>query len=258
VLATALTLSITLSAVGTASPLQPARAARPSAGKVAQMLTADMTTQNKVLPHGVPPWYDWAKGPRPRRVAPPADFSAFTAWGQLYRCADSAFDADDTIQMRDLQTWLLVDGRWRRVQRSSALGGSAFAEDYARPSVAARVVARRASGTRVRMREGYNFHFWPGRGRVALDPRRVGDVAVVVSARRIRHGASAGCFVLSVGADYWRSRTASAGATNVSDAGIGRFKRVGRRWRAFSMTTASADTLSRHPLPLRLPARELW
>jgi hypothetical protein len=28
-------------------------------------------------------------------------------------------------------------------------------------------------------------------------------------------------------------------------------------WRAFSMTTASASTLARHPLPLRLPEREL-
>ena len=257
VLATALTLSITLSAVGTAFQPQPANAARPSAGRVAQMLTADMTTPNEVLPHGVPPSYDWAKGPRPRRAAPPADFSAFTGWGQLYRCAGAAFDSDDTIQMRDLQTWLLVDGRWRRVQRSSALGGSAFAEDYARPPVAARVLARRASGTRVRMRDGYNFHFWPGRGRVAFDPGRVADVAVVVRARRTRHGARAGCFVLSVGADYWRSRTATAGSTNVSDAGIGRFKRVSRRWRAFSMTTASVDTLSRYPLPLSLPAREL-
>jgi hypothetical protein len=242
VLATALTLSLTLSASGSAS--QP-------------MLIADMTAPHEVRPHGVPPSYDWAAGPRPRRVPPPADFRAFTGWGQLYRCADTAFDGNDTIELRGLQTWLLVGGRWRRVQRSSALGGSGFAEDYVRPSVAARVVARRPSETKVKLRAGYNFHFWPGAGRVAFDPGKVSDVAVVVRARRIRHGTRAGCFVLSMGADYWRSRTAPGGSANVSDAGIGRFKRVGPRWRAFSMTTATAATLALHPLPLRLPAREL-
>jgi hypothetical protein len=246
-LATALTLSIASLAAGTA----------PSSSLVAQMLTTDMTAPHEARPHGVPPSYDWAARPRPRRAPPPADFRAFTAWGQLYRCANAAFDPDDTVELRGLETWLLVGQRWRRVQRSSALGGSAFAEDYAHPPVAARVVARRASGTRVRMVDGYNFHFWPGKGRVAFDPARVRDVAVVARARRIRHGRHGGCFVLSLGADYWRSLTAAGGPANVSDAGIGRFKRVGRRWRAFSMTTASANTLARHPLPLRLPTREL-
>ena len=216
-----------------------------------------MTAPHEARPHGVPASYDWAAGPRARRAAPPADFRAFTAWGQLYRCANAPFDPDDTVQVRDVQTWLLVGDRWRRVQRSSSLGGSAFAEDYARPPVAAKVVARGADGTRVRMVDGYNFHFWPGRGRVAFDPARVRDVAVVARARTIPHGAAAGCFVLSIGADYWRSRTSPGGPGNVSDAGIGRFKLVGRRWRAFGMTTASARTLARNPLRLRIPSREL-
>jgi hypothetical protein len=253
VLATALSLSVSLLAAA-APALGPHDA---DSDLVTKMLRADMTTPHEARPHGVPPSYDWAAGPRARPVAPPAGFTALTAWGQVYRCAGSAFDADDTIQVRDLQTWLLVGQRWRRVQRADALGGSAFAEDYRRPPVAARVVARGAGGTAVHMVDGYNFHFWPGKGRVTFDPGALRDIAVVARARRIPHGSDAGCFVLSIGADYWRSLGAPGGTSNVSDAGIGRFKRVGRSWRAFSMTTASAATLSNHPLPLRLPAREL-
>jgi hypothetical protein len=246
-LATALTLSIASLAAGTT----------PDSDLVAKMLRTDMTAPHEARPHGVPTSYDWAAGPRPRRAAPPADFRALTAWGQVYRCANAPFDPDDTVEVRDMQTWLLVGRRWRRVQRSSALGGSAFAEDYARPPVAPRVVARGARGTKVRMIDGYNFHFWPGKGRVTFDPRSVRDVAVVARARQIPHGGAAGCFVLSIGADYWRSRTAPGGSTNVRDAGIGRFKLVGRRWRAFGMTTATARTLARHPLRPRIPSREL-
>jgi hypothetical protein len=257
VLSTALTLSIMSLAFGAAAQPQRPQPAPASAGAVANMLTSDMSAPPEAHPHGVPTAWDWAKGPRPRRAAPPADFTAFTAWGQLYRCAGAKFDPDATIEVRDLQTWLLAGGHWRRVQRSSAIGGSAFPEDYRGSPVPARVVARGPAGTKVRLRAGYNFHFWPGPGRIALDPRKVSAVAVIVRARRTG-GSRAGCVTLSVGADYWRSLKApSAGATNATDAGIGRFKRVRGRWRAFSMTTATAGTLARHPLPLRLPASEL-
>jgi hypothetical protein len=252
VFSTALALSITSLAFGTAADRPPVQAQAASAGRVSRMLMQDMTAPGEVLPHGVPTAYDWAKGPRPRPAEPPSGYGAMTGWGQVYRCAESAFDGNDTIELRDMQTWTLVGTHWRRVQRSSAVAGSAFPESFAGSPVAARVVSRTARATGIRMRSGYNFHFWPG-PRAGLDPSKVHAVAVVVSARRIRHGRSAGCFALSMGADYWRSRT-TGGST---DAGIGRFKRLGSSWRAFSMTSASAATLARHPLPIRLPGREL-
>jgi hypothetical protein len=258
VLSTALTLSLVLSAFGAAPAPGGGQPPRPRPGAVASMLRSDMTTPHEARPHGVPSSYDWAQGPRPRSAAPPAGFTAFTAWGQLYRCAGTAFDPDATVELRDLETWELASGRWTRVQHASVLGGAAFAEDYVGPTAAARVVARGPKGTRVRMRVGRNFHFWPAAGRVRFDARKVSDVAVVVRARRVDRRAGRGCLVLSVGADYWRSLTApAAGSGNAVDAGIGRFKRVGASWRAFSMTTASAATLARHPLPLRVAEREL-
>jgi hypothetical protein len=258
VFSTALTLSIVLSAFGAVPGPQREKPPHPRPKVVSNLLRSDMTAPHEAPPHGVPSSYDWARGPRPRRAAPPADFTAFTAWGQLYRCAGARFDPAETVELRDLETWLLVGGHWKRAQRSSALGGAAFAEDYVGPPAAARLVARGPKGSRVRMRVGRNFHFWPAAGRVRFDARRVTDVAVVVRARRVDGGSKAGCLTLSVGADYWRSLTApAAGSGNAVDAGIGRFKRVDGNWRAFSMTTASADALARHPVPLRLAEREL-
>jgi hypothetical protein len=255
---TALTLSLVLSAFGGAPAPKREEPPRPRPDVVANLLRSDMTAPNEVRPHGVPTSYDWAQGPRPRRAAPPRSFRAFTAWGQVYRCADTPFDADATVELRDLVTWELVGGHWRQTQRSSALGGSAFPEDFVGKPAAARLVARSAKATRVRLRRNRNFHFWPQAGRVRFDVRAVRDVAVTVRARRTDRRPSTGCVALSVGGDYWRSLTAPpAGATNAVDAGIGRFKRVDGSWRAFSMTTASADTLARHPLPLRVAEREL-
>jgi hypothetical protein len=258
VLSTALTLSIALSAFGAAPAPQREQPPRPRPSVVANLLRSDMTAPHEARPHGVPSFYDWAQGPRPRRAPPPACFSAFTAWGQLYRCAGARFDPKETVELRDLETWLLRGGRWRRAQDSSALGGAAFAEDFAGPTAAARFVARGPKGSRVRMRLGRNFHFWPGAGRVRFDAGKVKDVAVIVRARRVGRESNAGCLTLSVGGDYWRSLTApAAGSKNAVDAGIGRFKRVDGSWRAFSMTTASAGTLARHPVPLRIAEREL-
>ena len=43
---------------------------------------------------------------------------------------------------------------------------------------------------------------------------------------------------------------------NTTDVGIGRFKRVERRWRLFTMTTASTTALDGAPPPSLAPAAE--
>jgi hypothetical protein len=253
-----LSLALSLALVVPGALVEPAHDQRRDA--MSGLLRADMTTPHEARPHGVPAYWDWAAQPRLGNVSPPPDFTAFTAWGHLYRCSGTPFDRRMTAVLRDLQTWYLdgATGGWKRVQRSSDVGGSAFAEDYRLSPVAARVVARGRDGTSVRMRRGRNFHFWPGAGRVAFDTGSVSAVAVVVRAKLTGGRARRGCLTLGVGGDFWRSTTAPAvGSRNNMDAGIGRFKRVGRRWRAYTMTTASAGTLARHPLPLRLARREL-
>jgi hypothetical protein len=209
-----------------------------SAARLTAALDADMTRPHEVRPNGVPHWWSWAQRPFVRPGAVPAGFSGFTGWGQVYRCAGAPHDPDDIIELRDMQTWMRDANGWRRVQFASYLSGSAFREDFSGSAVAANVVSRGTAGTKVRMREGYNFHFWPA-PRAAFDPARVASIVVMVRARLIGVGARANCVGVSVGGDYWRSvsvSTVGPGNVNVTGAGVGRMKRVQGAWRVFSMT----------------------
>jgi len=226
-------------------------AARISTAAQTQLLLSDMSEPSQELPQGVPVWYDWAERPRTHQVVPLGSFRAFTAWGQLYRCAGTSASAGATVDLRDLQTWVLLRGssQWRRIQFSSYLGGAAFAEDYAGPTVAGRYSAS-SSGTSAQLVSGHNFHFWPDAGRVNLNAEDVAALTVAVEARlKPTREPGTPCFVLSVGGDVWKSLTAPAGGSNSEDVGIGRFKQVERHWRLFTMTTATAERLRKHPLP---------
>lgn len=235
------------------------RATLASGGTVNKLLVSDMSKPSEKLPEGVPSWYDWASHPRVHPVASPGRFAAFTAWGQLYQCAGASASRAETVQLRNMQTWVLPRGssRWRRIQFSSAMQGAAFAEDYDAPTVRADYVAS-ASGTAVRLVANHNFHFWPGSGRASLRPTQVAGVVVAVQARVQTQSqvSTPSCLVLSVGGDLWRSLRAQPGSGNTTDIGIGRFKRVERRWRLFTMTTASSTVLHRAPFPNIAPASE--
>jgi hypothetical protein len=237
------------------SPLQETRAElNPS---LSSLLLSDMSQPSERMPEGVPAWYDWAGHPRARRLASPSSFRAFTAWGQLYQCAGTSATDAEVVEFRDLQSWTLLrgSGKWRRIQFSSQLEGGAFPEDYVGPTLPARYVST-ASKTLVRPVAKHNFHFWPGSGRVSIRPARVVAIVVAVEARlraRSAGGTEPPCLVLSVGGDAWRSLSAPPGGGNSADVGIGRFKRVQRRWRLFTMTTASSNLLDRFPPPAIAP-----
>ena len=200
----------------------------------------------------MPSYWDWARTPF---VSPPAPagYSAFTAWGQLYRCASAPHDPDDVIEIQGLQTWELDRSGWHQYQAGSELTGVAFPEDYTRAQVAADVVARRGNWLKVRLTDGYNFHFWPT-ARAPFGPS-VQTVVVLVRARLIAYGARANCVGLSAGGDYWQTLTAPY--PSVTGAAVGRFKRVEGGWRVFSMTVHRQAASASYPLPYPSAAREL-
>jgi hypothetical protein len=225
-----------------------------------RLLISDMSQPSERMPQGVPSWYDWARGPRARPLAPLRSFQAFTSWGQLYQCAGTRPAPGEAVELRDLQTWVLLRGsrRWRRIQFSSDLEGAAFAEDYQGPTLRARYVPTPAETT-VQPISGHNFHFWPGSGRVSLLASQV--LGVIVSVRaRLRStgppGTPTPCLVLSVGGDMWRWLGAQPITGASGDVGIGRFKRLERRWRLFTMSSAPAGLLKRFPLASIAPAAE--
>ncbi len=220
-----------------------------------RLLISDMTRVSEAKPHGVPYGYDWSAHPRVRSLTPMLSFTAFSAWGQLYQCAGASPSPNAAVDLRDLQSWALLRGsrRWRRLQLSSDLEGAAFPEDYSKPPVAARYVSRGSGDTSVKLRTGSNFHFWPNSGRVGLRARDVVAIVVTLTARQAPRrppGQRPPCFVLSVGGDLWRSASVQPGAFNSGDVGIGRFKRVDRHWRLFTMSTAKPSLLKQVPLPL--------
>lgn len=227
-----------------------------------RVLESDMSVASQDLPQGVPTTYDWAQHPRLGHIVSPSRFDAFTAWGQLYQCAGTAPTPTTKVQLDDLQAWVLLRGArtWRSVQASSDLQGAAFPESYVGTPVAAQYLSRGPRGTSVELRSGYNFHFWPGSGRI---PLQASDVIAIVVTVRARLSPSVPerpppCLVLSVGGDMWTSPTAVPDAFRDSgDVGIGRFKRVGSAWRLFTMSTASPRVLQNSPLPLlSVPAED--
>jgi hypothetical protein len=225
-----------------------------------RLLLSDMSQPSERMPQGVPSWYDWAGAPRARPIAPFHSFRAFTAWGQLYQCAGTRPTPGVGVELRDLQTWVLLRGtrRWRQIQLSSDLDGAAFAEDYQGPTLRAHYIPTPAETT-VHPLYGHNFHFWPGAGRVSVQASQIVGIVVVVRARLRPGTASANhppCLVLNVGGDMWRSLDAQPATGASGDVGIGRFKLVQRRWRLFSMTSAPAGLLERVPLESLAPSDE--
>lgn len=219
-----------------------------------RLLVSDMSRPSEALPAGVPRWWDWVGQPRTRPFGPLRRLRAFTAWGQLYQCAGMSPTPHATVELRDLQAWVLPrhSRRWQRVQVSSDLGGAAFAEDYAGRTVPGRYTAS-SNDTTAQLVRGHNFHFWPDAGRVPLNGANVRAITVAIEAR-FEAATTKGCLVLSVGGDMWSSLTAQAGGDSSGDVGIGRFKRVERRWRLYTMTTATAGLLNRIPVPPLAPA----
>jgi hypothetical protein len=218
-----------------------------------RLLISDMSEPSERMPEGVPASYDWASHPQRRSLTPVRDFRAFTAWGQLYQCAGTTPTGDETVELKNLQTWVLLRSsrRWLRIQFASDIVGAAFPENYHGETVPARYIASR-TGTFVRPVRGRNFHFWPSAGRVSLRAPQVVGVVVAVEARLRLSGAlgAAGpCLVLSAGGDMWRSLTNQPSSSSNGDVGVGRFKQVERRWRVFTMTTAAPDLLERIQVP---------
>jgi hypothetical protein len=236
-----------------------ARSSGPSTPEQTRLLLSDMSNPSERMPAGVPSSFDWAGHPRARPDVLPGAFRAFTAWGQLYQCVGPGPAPRGAVDLKDLQAWVLLRNfhGWRRIQFSSDLSGGAFADDYAGPTVKA-LYSASPQGTIARLIPEHNFHFWPRSGRVSLDSSDVAAVTVAVEARLEPTAARvpASCLVLSVGGDMWTSLSAAPGGSASADVGIGRFKRVERRWRLFTMTTASTGVLGQMPVPPIAPRAE--
>lgn len=218
-----------------------------------------MTRPHEGKLHGVPETYNWASGPRIGTADNPKRFSALVAWGQLYEAAEGNSARNTRVLLRDIRTYYLSKrtGRWVALDYSREVSGDAYAEDFEnnvnRPADKRRELT---GGTSVTAGGGYNFHFWPVKGRSSIDPGDIKGVFTTVRAKLIRDDPDApddryrARYLLGMGADFWLSKTAPWDDFKTNyDAGIGRHKYVTKNWRAFNMTTVSPEELRANPPP---------
>lgn len=230
-------------------------------GEGLRRLVDDMRLPHEGAPMGVPGDYDWAEGPRlGYGNEPPPKWRAFIAWGQLYEEAGGNPARNARVEIRDMAAWRLdrLTGAWVPMQRETRVAGAAYRADFAGDeSRPADLREEPGGGVSVTAGAGWNFHFWPASGRVPLEPASVGGLVVTVRARLVPgdpggpDDRAAARYLLSVGADYWRSLDArwQADWSANGDAAIGRFRRVGPEWRTFTMTTLDEAALRANPPP---------
>jgi len=142
-------------------------------------------------------------------------------------------------------------------QHHPAITGAAYIEDY--HDDINRIAGERLEpdgGISVTAGNGYNFHFFTWRD--PIDPSDIAGVFSTIQARLVLDDPAGpddrdqACYLLSMGADYWRNLQATWDSqfTNVGDVAIGRFKLVTGSWQAFNMITLSADKIEQNPPPL--------
>ncbi len=225
-----------------------------------QVLIDDTTLPHDAKPAGVPDYYDWAQGPVTHYGnTPPSNFTAMTAWGQLYEAEGGNPATNTRVQLDGIQTYVLskATGQWTLLQ-DAAIEGAAFRADYANNANKPAGLRDEGDGSiSVMAGNGYNFLFWPKAVRATIDPSDIAGVFTKVDARLIlddpsqtddRHTAE---YVLNMGGDYWLSPEAQWDnfKSNGSIA-MGRFKRVSADWQSFTMTTLTAEQLQDNPPPL--------
>jgi PA14 domain len=224
----------------------------------------DSTLPNDAFPHGVPSYYDWAKGPvggYGNNI--PAGWNAFTAWLQIYVASDwnPPANSNTRVQIRALDSWYLskATGKWIQLQHADVVGGAAFVEDFANNANKPADIkdeSRNGGGISVTAGNGYNFHGWTNRVTI----NNPGDIAGIYTRFQSRlvlndpngpDDRASSKYIANDGADYWRSTTAGWAAdwSNNGGVGGGRLKFVTKDWQNFSMETLTPEQLLKNPPP---------
>lgn len=221
----------------------------------------DMQPPHEGIPRGVPSSYDWVLGPRLGKGNNPGNFQAAIAWGQLYEASEGNPASNTRVQFKDIKMYMLSkrNGRWRLLQNSRQVHGAAYREDFIEDINRPADIRLEQDGTiSVKAGGGYNFHFWPQSGRVAIAPSDVGGIFTTVQARLIVDDPAKPLdldrarYLLSMGGDYWLNLTTfkDRSRPTAGDIAIGKFKYVTAEWKSFNMITLSPAKVRKNPPPL--------
>lgn len=224
-----------------------------------QTIINDMKGPHQAMPHGVPKHYDWATAPNIGMGNNPKNFKAAIAWGQVYESAQGNPAKNSRVQIRNLKAYILSkkDNKWRLLQSSNQVGGSAYREDFAGDANKSPDIRNEPNGTiSVKAGNGYNYHFW-GKTRSSINPNDIAGVFTTAQARLVidnpkrRDDRAKARYLLNVGGDYWLDLAAKWDNFKTNGGiGMGKFKFVTTKWQAFNMTTLNPEQIRKNPPPI--------
>ena len=221
----------------------------------------DMHLPSEGLPAGVPGSYDWKYKPRLNYgINPPKGWNAVLAWGQVYAYEKQPNPNKDfplvRVHLKDIQLYVYRnDGSWKLVQNDENPQGFSYIEDFTNDKhKPTKIQYEEGGGISIQAGSGYNFHFWPSRGRNRINTNDIRGIFAVCKARLIgtENYSSVPKYLMNMGADYWRDVRVAwrPGMVNNDDIGIGRFKFITTEWQYFTMHTFSKEEAEKIVFPM--------
>jgi len=214
------------------------------------LLASDMNTPSELRPTLT---NNWADQPLKRAFPPNPKFGAMTAWGVLDNARSGNPQPNAKVQIASIDTWLFIKSSraWVRIQAEAGLtDGHFYTNSFDGATLPAQQVVSAYGGAAIgSIPQGFNFHFFPRSGRTAFRAGDIGAMIVMVRAR-LQPGTydparALPAYTLCASADWWVSTNAPwmADYSNNQDAGIGRFKRVDKDMRLYTMSAGDLSTL---------------
>ena len=211
---------------------------------------SDIIQQNTVgysdgYPLGVPESWAFYKGSHVDAGAPPSDFTAVTGWGAVYQEAGAPAysNPNATVDVANAKTYvhLKSTGEWVLVQdqASTGIAGGHFVSDFSGNAAIAMNVTTLPGGTAAldSPPAGYNDHFWP----TARGAYSAGAVDAVYVQMDMKVSDPNLHLVAQVGADWWRSTSASYvnGFNNNPGVGTSNWTELSTQWTTLGFYSSS-------------------
>lgn len=191
---------------------------------------------SEAYPAGVPRTFSWCAGTPGDSRPPPPNFTAVTAWGQVYpRAGDTASAQDGArIEIAHARTYVRLkpSGAWVLVQNQAdqTIEGGHFVADFSGNRAVPMTIEVRPDGsTSIGFPPlGFNSHFWIA-ARGTFPAGGVDGVYVQMEMRTTDTDARP---VANIGADWWRDASAGyvAGFNNNPGAGVSNWVTLTPRW----------------------------
>jgi len=210
---------------------------------------------SQAYPAGVPRTFSWCAGTPGDSRPPPPDFTAVTAWAQIYQKAGAEAPAEATgqIEVAGAQTYVRLrqTGHWIRVQDQARdrIEGGHFVANFANNRAIPMTIELLPDGAASMELPptGYNNHFWmTPRGTFPQD-----SIDGVYVQMQVRATATNAQLVASVGADWWRNWKIEYvdGFANNPGAGVSNWVVLGKEWATLHFFSLSSLEIRRKPPP---------